>query len=130
MSTDTNTTKFTGGLSLVVRPGAAFVAGLDVTPSNIRVRVCDLTGETIAQTTLATPRREVKDALERIREALTAACAATAEKARKNPRLNSNWPSSFPSSLASMLAPVLPQVTMTVTFWVPRSSRVPRSVPA
>ena len=59
-----------------VRPGAAYVAGLDVTPSNIRVRVCDLTGETIAQTTLATPRREVKDALERIREALTAACAA------------------------------------------------------
>jgi predicted NBD/HSP70 family sugar kinase len=40
------------------------------------VRVCDLTGQTIAQTTLPTPRREVKDALERIREALTAACAA------------------------------------------------------
>jgi predicted NBD/HSP70 family sugar kinase len=58
-----------------VRPGAAYVAGLDVTPSNIRVRVCDLTGQAIAQTTLATPRREVKDALERIREALTAACA-------------------------------------------------------
>ena len=58
-----------------VRPGAAYVAGLDVTPANIRVRVCDLTGQAIAQTTLATPRREVKDALERIREALTAACA-------------------------------------------------------
>src|ERR1700722_14981088 len=59
-----------------VRPGAAYVAGLDVTPSNIRVRLCDLTGEPIAQTTLATPRREVKDALDRIREALGETCAA------------------------------------------------------
>ena len=58
-----------------VRPGAAYVAGLDVTPASIRVRLCDLTGETIAQTTLATPRREVKDAVERIREALAEACA-------------------------------------------------------
>jgi predicted NBD/HSP70 family sugar kinase len=46
-----------------------------VVPANIRVRVCDLTGQTIAQTTLPTPRKEVKDALERIREALAAACA-------------------------------------------------------
>jgi predicted NBD/HSP70 family sugar kinase len=59
-----------------VRPGAAYVAGLDVTPASIRVRLCDLTGETIAQTTLATPRREVKDAVDRIREALAEACAA------------------------------------------------------
>lgn len=58
-----------------VRPGAAYVAGIDVTPAIIRVRVCDLTGQAIACTTLATPRREVKDALDRIREALTAACA-------------------------------------------------------
>ena len=59
-----------------VRPGAAYVAGIDVIPANIRVRVCDLTGQTIAQTTLPTPRKEVKDALDRIREALVAACAA------------------------------------------------------
>ncbi|HEX4789629.1 MAG TPA: ROK family transcriptional regulator [Actinospica sp.] len=59
-----------------VRPGAAYVAGIDVTPANIRVRVCDLTGQNVAQTTLPTPRREVKDALDRIREALTEACAA------------------------------------------------------
>jgi predicted NBD/HSP70 family sugar kinase len=58
-----------------VRPGAAYVAGIDVIPANVRVRVCDLTGQTIAQTTLPTPRKEVKDALERIREALTEACA-------------------------------------------------------
>jgi predicted NBD/HSP70 family sugar kinase len=68
-----------------VRPDAAFVAGLDVTPANIRVRVCDLTGQCIAQTTLATPRREVKDALERIREALAAACA---QAGISLPRLN------------------------------------------
>ena len=54
-----------------VRPGAAYVAGIDVIPANIRVRVCDLTGQTVAQTTLPTPRKEVKDAVERIREALT-----------------------------------------------------------
>lgn len=59
-----------------VRPGAAYVAGVDVVPAGIQVRVCDLTGQTIAQTTLATPRREVKDALDRIREALGEACAA------------------------------------------------------
>ena len=59
-----------------VRPGAAYVAGLDVTPASIRVRLCDLTGEVIAQTTLVTPRREVKDALDRVREALAEACAA------------------------------------------------------
>ena len=57
-----------------VRPGAAYVAGIDVIPANIRVRVCDLTGQSVAQTTLPTPRKEVKDAVERIREALTAAC--------------------------------------------------------
>lgn len=59
-----------------VRPGAAYVAGIDVTPAQIRVRLCDLTGEVIAQTTLATPRKEVKDALDRVREALGEACAA------------------------------------------------------
>ena len=58
-----------------VRPGAAYVAGIDVIPANIRVRVCDLTGQTVAQTTLPTPRKEVKDAVERIREALEAACS-------------------------------------------------------
>lgn len=57
-----------------VRPGAAYVAGIDVIPANIRVRVCDLTGQTVAQTTLPTPRKEVKDAVERIREALSVAC--------------------------------------------------------
>ncbi len=59
-----------------VRPGAAYVAGIDVIPANIRVRVCDLTGQTVAQTTLPTPRKEVKDAVERIREALEAACSS------------------------------------------------------
>ncbi|MBR7827165.1 ROK family transcriptional regulator [Actinospica sp. MGRD01-02] len=59
-----------------VRPGAAYVAGIDVTPARLRVRLCDLTGEIIAETSLATPRREVKDAVDRVREALTEACAA------------------------------------------------------
>jgi predicted NBD/HSP70 family sugar kinase len=58
-----------------VRPSAAYVAGIDVVPARIRVRVCDLTGRVIAQTALPTPRKEVKDAVVRIREALTAACA-------------------------------------------------------
>jgi predicted NBD/HSP70 family sugar kinase len=59
-----------------VRPGAAYVAGIDVTPARLHVRLCDLTGQVIAESTIATPRREVKDAVDRVREALTEACDA------------------------------------------------------
>jgi predicted NBD/HSP70 family sugar kinase len=59
-----------------VRPGAAYVAGIDVTPARLHVRLCDLTGQVIAESTIATPRREVKDAVDRVREALAEACAA------------------------------------------------------
>lgn len=60
-----------------LRPGAAHVAGLDVTPARIIARICDLTGAVLRETVLPTPGRFAVGAVERVREALTAAIADT-----------------------------------------------------
>ncbi|HZU55815.1 MAG TPA: ROK family transcriptional regulator [Actinocrinis sp.] len=58
-----------------LRGAAAHVAGLDVTAARIVARVCDLSGRTVGEATLVTPGRSASGTVDRVREALTAACA-------------------------------------------------------
>ena len=58
-----------------LRGGAAHVAGLDVTSSRIVARVCDLAGSVVGEATLPTPGRSASGAVDRVRQALAAACA-------------------------------------------------------
>lgn len=58
-----------------LRGGAAHVAGLDVTSARIVARVCDLAGSVVGEATLPTPGRSATGTVDRVREALAAACA-------------------------------------------------------
>ena len=58
-----------------LRGGAAHVAGLDVSSSRIVARVCDLAGRVVGEATLPTPGRSASGAVDRVRQALAAACA-------------------------------------------------------
>jgi predicted NBD/HSP70 family sugar kinase len=57
-----------------LRGAAAHVAGLDVTPSRILARVCDLSGRTVGAGSLITPGRSATGTVDRVRDALAAAC--------------------------------------------------------
>jgi predicted NBD/HSP70 family sugar kinase len=57
-----------------LRGGAAYVAGLDVTAARIVARICDLSGRTVGERTLPTPGRSATGTVDRVREALAAAC--------------------------------------------------------
>ncbi|HEU5354293.1 MAG TPA: ROK family transcriptional regulator [Actinocrinis sp.] len=61
-----------------LRGAAAHVAGLDVTAARIVARVCDLSGQSVGEATLVTPGRSASGTVDRVREALTAACATAA----------------------------------------------------
>ncbi|MFC5905748.1 ROK family transcriptional regulator [Streptacidiphilus monticola] len=58
-----------------INRSAAHVAGMDVTPARIRVAVADLTGQVVGEHRLATPGRSAAGTVERVAEALDAACA-------------------------------------------------------
>jgi len=58
-----------------LRGGAAHVAGLDVTAARMVARVCDLSGRIVGEATLPTPGRSAAGTVDRVRDALTAACA-------------------------------------------------------
>ncbi|MFE0461657.1 ROK family protein [Kitasatospora sp. NPDC058965] len=53
-----------------VNPAAGYVAGLDVTPSQIRFAVADITGRTRAEYTLATPGRQAAGTVRRVADGL------------------------------------------------------------
>lgn len=57
-----------------VNPKAASVAGVDVSPGHIAVRVAEITGEVIGEHRLLTPGRSGGDVVDRLRSALTGAC--------------------------------------------------------
>jgi predicted NBD/HSP70 family sugar kinase len=57
-----------------LRGAAAHVAGLDVTPARILARVCDLSGRTVGTGSLVTPGRSATGTVDRVRDALAAAC--------------------------------------------------------
>jgi predicted NBD/HSP70 family sugar kinase len=58
-----------------VNPTASYVAGVDVTPGCIRVRVAEITGQQIGEHELATPGRSGVQIVERVRAAIGGACA-------------------------------------------------------
>src|SRR5947208_6927152 len=57
-----------------VNPRATYVAGLDVTPGRIAVRVAEVTGRVVGEHHLATPGRTGGDVVERVGAALRGAC--------------------------------------------------------
>jgi predicted NBD/HSP70 family sugar kinase len=57
-----------------VNPKAASVAGVDVSPGHIAVRVAEITGEVIGEHRLITPGRSGGDVVNRLRSAITGAC--------------------------------------------------------
>jgi predicted NBD/HSP70 family sugar kinase len=57
-----------------VNPKAASVAGVDVSPGHIAVRVAEITGEVIGEHRLLTPGRSGGDVVDRLRSAITGAC--------------------------------------------------------
>ncbi|SED55801.1 Sugar kinase of the NBD/HSP70 family, may contain an N-terminal HTH domain [Streptomyces sp. 3213] len=61
----------------VVNPGAAYAAGLDVTPERIRAAVADVTGRTVGEFELATPgRRPAQPVVRQVTDALDGAVKA------------------------------------------------------
>ncbi|MEU0572003.1 ROK family transcriptional regulator [Nonomuraea sp. NPDC005983] len=56
-----------------INPAAAYVGALDVTPDRIEARVADITGATVGEYTLPTPRRPGGDLVDRLRAALDGA---------------------------------------------------------
>ena len=59
-----------------VNPDAAHVAALDVTPARIQAAVADLTGRTVGEYELRTPRRPRPGAVAHVREALDGAATS------------------------------------------------------
>ncbi|MGW0879332.1 ROK family transcriptional regulator [Streptomyces sp. NPDC002671] len=60
-----------------VNPGAAYAAGLDVTPERIRAAVADITGRTVGEYELATPgRRPAQPVVRQVTDALDGAVKA------------------------------------------------------
>ncbi|MDL4776983.1 MULTISPECIES: ROK family transcriptional regulator [Thermomonosporaceae] len=59
-----------------INPGAAHVAGADVTPARVLARVADLTGTVVGEHTLPTPGRSGVDVVARVGAALDGAAAA------------------------------------------------------
>ncbi|HEV2782372.1 MAG TPA: ROK family transcriptional regulator [Actinophytocola sp.] len=57
-----------------VNPRASYVAGVDVTPGRICVRVAEITGQVIGEHELATPGRSGGQVVERVRAAIDGAC--------------------------------------------------------
>ncbi|WP_084962259.1 ROK family transcriptional regulator [Thermoactinospora rubra] len=58
-----------------INPAAAYVAALDVTPEGIAARVADITGATVGEHELPTPRRPADRLVERLQAALEGAAA-------------------------------------------------------
>src|SRR5215217_22623 len=82
-----------------VNPEAAYVAGLDVTPSRILAAVADVTGRTVGEHELPTPRRAGTDAVAQVLHALDGAASAAGLARHRLHRLAIGTPGAFdPSS--------------------------------
>ena len=78
-----------------INPEAAYVAGLDVTPTRILAAVADLSGRTVGTFELRTPRRAGSDAVVRVVEALDGALADAGLERGKLARLVIGTPGAF-----------------------------------
>ncbi len=77
-----------------VDPGSAYVGGLDVTPRRIRAAVADITGRTIGQFELSTPRAATGTS-ERVTEAVDGACQEAGVERRALRHLVVGTPGAF-----------------------------------
>src|SRR5207249_10594275 len=57
-----------------VNPKAAYVAGVDVSPGRIAVRIAEITGEMIGEHRMPRPGRSAGEVVDRVRAALAGAC--------------------------------------------------------
>ncbi len=78
-----------------VNPDAAYVAALDVTPSRILAAVADITGRTIGDYELKTPRRAGTDAVRHVLHALDGASASAGIDRHRLHRLAIGTPGAF-----------------------------------
>ncbi len=78
-----------------INPEAAYVAGLDVTPTRILAAVADLSGRTVGTFELRTPRRAGADAVVHVVEALDGALADAGLERGKLARLVIGTPGAF-----------------------------------
>jgi len=78
-----------------VNPDAAHVAGLDVSPTRILAAVADVTGRTVGEYELRTPRREGSNAVEHVLHALDGAAASAGITRHQLHRLAIGTPGAF-----------------------------------
>ena len=78
-----------------VNPDAAYVAALDVTPTRILAAVADITGRTIGDYELKTPRKAGTDAVHHVLHALDGAAASAGIKRDHLHRLAIGTPGAF-----------------------------------
>ena len=78
-----------------VNPDAAYVAALDVTPTRILAAVADITGRTIGDYELPTPRKAGTDAVRHVLHALDGAAASAGIKRDHLHRLAIGTPGAF-----------------------------------
>jgi predicted NBD/HSP70 family sugar kinase len=78
-----------------VNPDAAYVAALDVTPSRILAAVADISGRTVGDFELPTPRRAGSDAVAHVLHALEGAAASAGLPRHRLHRLAIGTPGAF-----------------------------------
>ncbi|MDH2391555.1 ROK family transcriptional regulator [Streptomyces sp. HNM0663] len=87
-----------GAQLYAVNAGAAFAAGLDVTPHRIRAAVADLTGAVVGEYELPTPGRRARSAVREVTEALDGAVRAAGLTRAEVRRLVIGTPGAFDPS--------------------------------
>ena len=78
-----------------VNPDAAYVAGLDVTPTRVLAAVADITGRTVGDYELKTPRKAGADAVPHVLQALDGAAASAGISRRQLHRVVIGTPGAF-----------------------------------
>jgi predicted NBD/HSP70 family sugar kinase len=78
-----------------VNPDAAYVAALDVTPTRVLAAVADITGRTVGDYELRTPRRAGADAVVHVLQALDGAAASAGMPRTRLDRLVIGTPGAF-----------------------------------
>lgn len=78
-----------------VNPDAAYVAGLDVTPSRIEAAIADVTGRVVGEYRHDTPRKAGSDAVSHVVRALEGACARAGMPSSRLNRVSIGTPGAF-----------------------------------
>ncbi|MEU5159531.1 ROK family transcriptional regulator [Streptomyces sp. NPDC020875] len=84
-----------GAQLYAINAGAAYAAGLDVSPQRIRAAVADITGTIVGEYQLPTPRRRAADAVGQVTEAVGGAAEAAGVALDRIHRLVIGTPGAF-----------------------------------